>query len=507
MKRLNIKKYALMALTAMSVLTVGTSCKNDFEQPPIVIPEGGIGNGDWDNPLTAYQAQLGTEVEGKSTVWVTGYIVGWIDTSAGNKIMFTTPAEVDTNIAIAMTPDETDPDNCASVQLPSGAVRTALNLASHPDNQGKLVTIKGTTGDKYCGVYGVKSVSAYNWGDKGIYEEPIEPVVPVGQLYCNFDKSGEIGYYTDRGWTNAMERGALSGWYLRSFDNNNYATVSATNGTQFGGPYINWLITPPVDMDMMETKTLTFRTQGAYGHDDSKLEIFVLTSNDPSKGNPVQLEAEICTPNPDGASPVYSDWKQSGTVDLSQFTGIIYIGFKYTAEKGGMGYCSTYCVDDINIGDAPTEEVVDPSLAVTYRKATSVTAGKEYIMVAAGKVAVPLSKNYGYLSVQDVTEENGEIKVNNGDLSFTFVADGTDFKIQQPDGRYLYLTGTYNSFNVSAEASEAGTTFSVAPQSDGTFIITNLLMNKTIQFSQSFNSFGCYSDKGGDYPTLYEKID
>lgn len=500
-------KYAAAALTVLTLLAGGTSCKDNFEQPPVVIPEGGIGNGDWDNPLTAYQAMLGTQIEGKSTVWVTGYIVGWIDTSAGNRVMFTTPAEIDTNMAIAMDPEETDPDKCVSVQLPSGSVRSALNLSANPGNKGKMVTIKGTTGERYCGIYGVKSVSAFNWGDKGIYEEPIEPVVPVGQLYCDFDKSSEIGYYTDRGWTNAMERGALSGWYIRSYSGNNYATVSATNGTQFGGPYVNWLITPPVDMDQMETKTLTFRTQGAYGHDDSSLEVYALTTNDQANTVAVKLDAAICTPNPDGATPVYSDWKGSGKVDLSQFTGIIYIGFKYTAAKGGMGFCSTYCVDDVNVGDAPTEDVVDPSEQVKYRKATAVESGKEYLIVSDGKVAAPLTGNYGYISVRSAEETDGVITMNNNECSFTFTSSGEGFTICQSDGRYLLLTGTYNSFNVSADRDAEGTVFTVAPQTDGTFIITNVLKNKSIQFSTQFGNFGCYADKTGNYPVLYQRID
>ena len=52
------------------------------------------------------------------------------------------------------------------MQLPSGAVRSALNLAGNPGNLGKQVTLKGNI-EKYFGVAGFKSTSAYTWGPKG----------------------------------------------------------------------------------------------------------------------------------------------------------------------------------------------------------------------------------------------------------------------------------------------------------------------------------------------------
>ena len=70
-------------------------------------------------------------------------------------------------------------EKCASVQLPSGNVRNALNLNQHPGNLGKQVTIKGESGSKYCGAYGIRSTSNYNWGAEGIYEAPQDPIPPV----------------------------------------------------------------------------------------------------------------------------------------------------------------------------------------------------------------------------------------------------------------------------------------------------------------------------------------
>lgn len=166
-----------------------SSCNEDPVLPPVPIPDGGlesVGSGSWDNPISTYQAIVGFKDPDGLPVWVTGYIVGWIDTDAtashslnAESARFTVPTGTETNLLIAQSADETDWTKCATVQLPSGPVRNALNLSRNPGNLGKLVTIKGETGSKYCGAMGVRSVTAYNWGDEGIYEEPQEPVPPV----------------------------------------------------------------------------------------------------------------------------------------------------------------------------------------------------------------------------------------------------------------------------------------------------------------------------------------
>ncbi len=181
----SIKLLLSMTVLGMAACTLLTGCVEQA-QPPVVIPDDApLGNGDWNNPLQAWQAHLGTTNGDREVNWVTGYIVGWINTDLGSAMterscVFGPPCNVNTNLVIAQYPY--DPatwaelgytwKNCVSVQLPSGDVRSALNLADHPENFNRQVTIKGTTGVKYCSVYGVKFTESYNWGDEGIYEEP-----------------------------------------------------------------------------------------------------------------------------------------------------------------------------------------------------------------------------------------------------------------------------------------------------------------------------------------------
>lgn len=152
-------------------------------------------------------------------------------------------------------------------------------------------------------------------------------------------------------------------------------------------------------------------------------------------------------------------------------------------------------------GDTP-----DPGNTVTFKKVTSVTSGKQYLIVADGKIAGPeTSKNYGYLPVSDATETNGEIKASEAN-AFTFTSTTGGYKIMQSDSRYLYQTGTYNSFNLSTAPPENEAVWTVVAQADGTFKITNTSVNKFIQYDSNYTSYGSYADQRGTLPALYERV-
>ena len=73
---------------------------------------------------------------------VEGYIVGY--TQSSSKYTKDPAKFDDTNVAIADSPNETNPDKIMPVQLPKGDVRTAVNVKDHPENIGKKVSLTGT---------------------------------------------------------------------------------------------------------------------------------------------------------------------------------------------------------------------------------------------------------------------------------------------------------------------------------------------------------------------------
>ena len=108
---------------------------------------------------------------------VKGYIVGTIDgKSIGEGALFSGSATTATNLLLADDVNETDYTKCLPIQLPSGDVRSALNLVDNPGNYKKMVALTGSL-EKYFGVPGLKSVTAYEFED-GNTEEPETPETP-----------------------------------------------------------------------------------------------------------------------------------------------------------------------------------------------------------------------------------------------------------------------------------------------------------------------------------------
>lgn len=138
-----------------------------------------------------------------------------------------------------------------------------------------------------------------------------------------------------------------------------------------------------------------------------------------------------------------------------------------------------------------------------YTKVSAVESGKKYLLVSnGGAFTLPDTGSYGYPENTPVTVENNSIELFNDDLAFEFTSKDGGYTIMSKDKKYIYQTGTYNSFNWSTSPSE-GDVWSVAPQADGTFKIMNVSVQKWIQYSESYESWGSYSTDSGPMPELY----
>lgn len=330
MKRINILLTAVLALAAGF-----SSCDDDLAQPPVNLPEGGVGTGAWDSPMTAYQASLGSFNAEYPEPWVKGYIVGYIDTNIANVLKdetakFTADGAVATNMLIAMSPDEKDWKNCATVQLPSGPVRNALNLSGNPGNLGKLVCIKGTTGSKYCSAYGVRSVSAFNWGEVGIDtgEEPTPPTpdVPAGETI--YSALPETADQIDWTFDNTDMPAALSYiWSWKDYNGKHYLNASAyMSGT--ANASTAYAYSPVISLEGYKTAAFTFDHAAKFQTTIKQLCKAVIRE----AGTTQWTELEI------PVWPGTTGWTfvSAGTIDIDAFAGKkVEIGFKYASTAEG----------------------------------------------------------------------------------------------------------------------------------------------------------------------------
>jgi len=159
----------------------------------------------------------------------------------------------------------------------------------------------------------------------------------------------------------------------------------------------------------------------------------------------------------------------------------------------------------------------DPMKGNVYLPVKEIKDGGVYLLVAPNKdgettVAVPITSNYGYIQVTtEIMGDAEKIALPTEDNGFKFIAVEGGWNIRQvANDRYVFLKGTYNSFNVAAEIPEdAAPVWTVTFDADGYATITNVGMNKWVQYSQNYNSYGCYpsAQDSGVLPRLYEKVE
>lgn len=134
---------------------------------------GAEGDGTIENPYNIAAAVA--QNNPATTACVKGYIVGYVSgmTLSTGAVFTSDTCTVATNLLIAATPDETATANCMTVQLPSGAVRTGVNLKDNKANIKQPIVLFGSL-EKYFGASGIKSVTWAKVGDVEFGTKPGE---------------------------------------------------------------------------------------------------------------------------------------------------------------------------------------------------------------------------------------------------------------------------------------------------------------------------------------------
>ena len=185
---------------------------------------GGQGQGTLESPFTADDV---IALNGSKTgaYYVEAYIVGQIaGKSLTDNAEFTAPFSgstnddgsvnaYNTNLLIASAAGVTDVAKCVPVQLPSGALRSGLNLVENPDMLGQKILIYGSL-EKYFGAPGIKNPEYAKVGDKkfGIdpsveQKEPEAKVVTVAEFNAAPEYTESLVYYELTGTISGLSAG------------------------------------------------------------------------------------------------------------------------------------------------------------------------------------------------------------------------------------------------------------------------------------------------------------
>ena len=276
---------------------------------------------------------------------VKGYIVGTVDGQVyTDGCRFSGTAESKTNLLIADNVDETDPANCMPVQLPSGAVRNALNLVDNAGNYKKQVTLTGSL-EKYFGVPGLKTVSKYEI--EGV--TPEEPETPEG-AYINETFATDFGAFT------TQETVGNYPWII------DYSCAKVTgyeSASKVNNAAESWLVSPAVDFTSETEAYIAFDYVIRYTESGKVAEHNQLLISDNFTGDVATATWTVINYNPQENTV---DWtfSNSGKIAVpAEFIGKanVTIAFKYTSTETKAG---TWEVKNVVVASGKGETPEEP---------------------------------------------------------------------------------------------------------------------------------------------------
>ena len=168
------------------------------------------------------------------------------------------------------------------------------------------------------------------------------------QLSENFDL-GTTGDLATKysGWSILKVKGTVD-WKVKDFNKNKFLEATAFNAP--AGEYETWLVSPALNVTGAKVKTVSFDAAMGYWAGNTTLEVYVMTDSLNTKGDAVKIDAK--TPTSD---LVQWGWYNSGILDLSKFSGKIYIGFKFKATSTDPTKVTTFRIENFKFGVEPVK--------------------------------------------------------------------------------------------------------------------------------------------------------
>lgn len=304
--------YATWGLTAVKLNAAGGDTPvqpgdKGTKENPLTIPQ-----------ITANEAPA--KDSGEAGWWVKGYIVGYYSgqtISTGKFEAITDESTQRTNLMLAANANETNVNNTFPVQLPTGAIREALNLYDNPGLLGKEVTLCGTY-EKYFGTNGLKKVTEY------VVEGGVTP--PVSKHFYESLKTDANGWEVEY---NIPLTEPLT--YVWSWDSS-YSNYKASAYVNQAYAADATTFSPAIDLTGQNTATL------AFSHTGNKF-----VDLETAKTQCSLLVREVGGPWENLEIPTWftnSNWTfvDCTGIDLTAYCGKqIQLGLNYKSEEGAGG--------------------------------------------------------------------------------------------------------------------------------------------------------------------------
>jgi len=166
----------------------------------------------------------------------------------------------------------------------------------------------------------------------------------------DFESMTNNANVSGNGWTNYAQEG-FNNWKIDDpNDSGNPSSKVASMGAynSYDDSNISWLISPVIDLDAQNLEYVLFQTSNSFS-DGSNLEVLISTDWDGVQSNIIsstwsQLPGLIVEDGED-----YNNWVESGSINLSAYSGNAYIAFKYTGGDDNTNQTGTYELDNFKI--------------------------------------------------------------------------------------------------------------------------------------------------------------
>ena len=165
----------------------------------------------------------------------------------------------------------------------------------------------------------------------------------------NVDFSGQTNN-TDvaiKGWLNEATAGSRL-WRAKEYPTGSGELYAQGTAYKSKEEDISWLITPQIDLDAMTNPAISFDTEKAYWTHTSDKPFEVLISTDFDGSNIASATWTEITATVAVESDADNTWIHSGDVDLSSYSGKVYIAFKYYGDDT-KGETTSYRIDNIKL--------------------------------------------------------------------------------------------------------------------------------------------------------------
>lgn len=277
-----------------------------------------------------YTVLGGTLNQTNTAAWVKGVIVGYV-WYPSSYIFGADTCTQNANILIADSLGNTYLSQSMAIQLPSGAVRTGLNLKDNKSVFGKKVSLYGDL-TTYFGIAGMRNTSYYILEDGTT--GGVKPFDPSNAIYYETFASN-LGQFTLQNVTGA-EVWTYNGTYKCAYMTGYVSSQNRANE--------DWLISPEIDLTSKTAATLAFDHVFRYGGVPAD-EATVWVSTNYVSGLPSTATWTQIITNFTNAGTW--DFYNSGDLSLNAFAGKkikIALVYKSTATKAGTWEVKNFIV-------------------------------------------------------------------------------------------------------------------------------------------------------------------